>query len=133
MKKILVVNVNWLGDVIMTLPIFRSLKKIYPESYIGVMVPPRCVGLFENDPYVDEIIPFDEKTTHKGILKKIAFIINLRKKHFDSVYLIHRSYTRALICLLSGIKERVGYATQKTELLLTYKINPPQEGIHRQK
>jgi len=100
MKKILVVEVNWLGDAILTTPVFKALKEKYPCSYTGVMAVERIRGVFEGNPYIDEVIVFDEKGAQKNILEKIKFINFLRKKRFDAVFLIHRSLPAPLFVFL---------------------------------
>ncbi|OQX80794.1 MAG: hypothetical protein B6D56_04200, partial [Candidatus Omnitrophica bacterium 4484_70.1] len=120
MRRILVVEVNWLGDCVMSLPVFSALKEKFRDSYIGVMCPERVKELFEIIPSVDEVIEFDEKDTHRGFLSnrgflsKIRFIKELKKKRFDTAFLLHRSFTKALICKLANIKERIGFKRKKT-------------------
>ena len=132
MKRILVVNINWLGDAVMTTPVFKALKLKYPGSYIGVMVVARLRDVFEDNPFIDEVIEFDEKTSQKTFGSKIKFISFLKSKKFDTVFLIHRSFTRALICKLSGIKEVIGYRRPKNVFVLTKQIEPPKGQMHRQ-
>lgn len=132
MKRILVVNVNWLGDAILTTPVFKAIKENIPSIYVGVMVVDRVKDVFSDNPYIDEVIIFDEKSTHKGILSKLKFINFLRGKKFDTVFFIHRSFTRACICFLAGIKTRIGYLRPKTSFILTKKVPLPSLGIHRQ-
>ena len=132
MKRILIVNVNWLGDVLFSTPIFKALKKEYPNSYIACMIPERCREILEGNPNLDEIILFDERAKQKSILSKIRFILNLKKKNFDTAFLLHRSFTKALIVYLSGIPERIGYFEKKRNSLLTKSITPPdKDEIHR--
>lgn len=130
-KRILIANVNWLGDVLMSTASIRAIKKAYPDSYLACMVPKRCVEVLSGNPNLDEIIVFDEKDTHKWIFAQIKFILELKKKKFDIVFLFHRSLTRALIVKLAGIPERVGYYTKKRAWLLTKAIAQPDSSIHR--
>jgi len=74
MKKILIVEVNWLGDAILTTPVFKALKKKFPSSYVGVMAVERVKGVFDDNPYIDEVVVFDEKSQHKSIFQKLKFI-----------------------------------------------------------
>lgn len=115
----------------MTTPVFKAIKNQFPGIFISVMAPLRVKGVYENNPDIDEIISFDEKNSHKSLLSKLRFIALLRKKNFDRVFLIHRSFSRALICALAGIKQRIGYRRAKNNLVLTTKINPV-ESLHRQ-
>ncbi len=126
------VNVNWLGDALMTTPAFGALKAKYPFIYLGVMCVPRLVGVFSDNPYIDEIIIFDERGLHRTLGSRLRFIKELRRKRFDTVFFIHRSFTRAFICFLAGIKNRIGYFRLKNFLILTRSIKPPSPNIHRQ-
>ncbi|UCG35368.1 MAG: lipopolysaccharide heptosyltransferase II [Candidatus Omnitrophota bacterium] len=130
MKRILVITVNWLGDSILTTAAFKALKDKFPASYVGVLAVERVRAVFDNNPYIDEVIVFDEKKKSFGA--KLEFARRLKTKHFDTVFLIHRSFTRASICWLAGIKQRIGYARPKNLFVLTRRIKPPHEPIHRQ-
>ena len=56
----------------------------------------------------------------------------IRNKKFDTVFLLHRSFSRALICWLAGIPQRIGYNTKKRAFLLTKSIRPPKkDSLHR--
>lgn len=130
--KIVVFNVNWIGDVIFSTPVFRTLKENFKNCYVGCILPKRCSELLKHSPFVDEILEFNERAEHKSLLKKIRFIKELRKKKYDLAILLHRSFTRALICYLAGIKERVGFITKKRAFILTKKIPPPSNTLHKQ-
>ena len=126
------VNVNWLGDCVLTLPIFKAIRNKFPQSYIGVMVVGRLKELFQNNPYIDKVMVFDEKTTHKNLFSKLRFIKMLRKEKFEVAILLHRSFTRALITALAGIKVRVGWKRLKNRFVLTKEVSSPKEDLHRQ-
>jgi len=129
-KRILVVEVNWLGDVLFSTAAIRALKNKYPGSFIGVLLHSRCRDVLTDNPYINEIIVLDEKGEHHGIFGKLRLIRQLKSRQFDTAYLFHRSFTRTLICLLSGIKNRIGYYTAKRRLLLTDSVKVPR-GVHR--
>ncbi|MFH1269455.1 MAG: lipopolysaccharide heptosyltransferase II [Candidatus Omnitrophota bacterium] len=121
-KRILIFNVNWLGDVLFSTAVIRNIRRNYPESFIACAIPGSCYPVLKGNPYLDEIIIFDERERQKGIPNKFRFIQFLKRKKFDAVFLLHGSLTRALICRLAGIPERVGYHTKKRGLLLTKSI-----------
>ncbi|MBU1998982.1 MAG: lipopolysaccharide heptosyltransferase II [Candidatus Omnitrophica bacterium] len=131
-KRILIFNVNWLGDVLFSTATIRNLRYNFPRGYIACVIPSRCYLVLKDNPYLDEIIIFDEDDRHKGLLAKLNFIRLLKRKKFDQVFLLHRSFTRAVICFLAGIPERIGYYTKKRSFLLTLKIIPPnRDALHR--
>ena len=131
-QRILIFNVNWLGDVLFSTATIRNVRRNYPDSFIACVIPSRCYPILKGNPYLDEVLIFDEKDRHKGMLAKLNFISLLRNRKFDTVFLLHRSFSRALICRLAGIKERIGHNTKKRSFLLTQKITPPKrDSLHR--
>ena len=117
------VNVNWVGDVIFSSPIFKALKQAYPEATISCMAPLRVKEVLECIECLDEIIICDEGNVHNGIFAKIKLILELRKKKFDAAFLLHRSLTRALFVYFAGIPNRIGYDTKKRGAFLTHKVD----------
>lgn len=129
---ILIFNVNWLGDVLFSTATIRNVRRNYPDSYIACVIPSRCYPILKGNSYLDEVIIFDEQDRHRGMLEKLNFINLLRSKKFDTVFLLHRSFSRALICRLAGIRQRIGYDTKKRSFLLTKKIVMPKaDSLHR--
>ena len=131
MKRILIVNVNWRGDVLFSTPFIRAIREKHPQSFIATMLLPRCAPILENSPHLNEIVIFAEEGKHRGLLGKLRLINLLRTKHFDTVFLLHRSFTRTLLCWLAGIPERIGYFTKKRAMLLTKVISPPLDKLHK--
>jgi len=131
-KRILIFNVNWLGDVLFSTATIRNIRQNYPDSFIACIIPSRCYSILKGNPRLDEIIIFDERDRHKSALSQLTFVKLLKSKGFDTVFLLHRSFSRALICRLAGIPQRIGYYTKKRGFLLTKKINAPKkDSLHR--
>ncbi|PIU41769.1 MAG: lipopolysaccharide heptosyltransferase II [Candidatus Omnitrophica bacterium CG07_land_8_20_14_0_80_42_15] len=130
-KRIFIFNVNWLGDVLFSTALLRALRTAYPDSFIACAIPPRCREILELNPDLDEIIIYDEKLAHSSVLGKLRFVSELKKRKFDTAFLLHRSLTRALITYLAGIRERIGYHTKKRAFFLTKAIEPDKGEVHR--
>jgi len=131
-KRILIFNVNWLGDVLFSTATIRNIRRNFPDSFIACIIPSRCYPVLKGNPHLDEIIIFDENDRHKGIMNKLKFVKFLKSKNFDIVFLLHRSFSRTLMCRLADIPKRIGYHTKKRAFLLTQKIMPPQrDTLHR--
>ena len=132
MKRVLVVNVNWMGDVIFSSPIFTALKTAYPQVKISCLAVPRVKAVLESIPGIDEIIVYDEHGAHRNPFAKLRLIHELSQKHFDTAFLLHRSLTRALFVFLAGIPQRVGYDAKGRGAFLTRKVKTVDEPtIHR--
>ena len=131
-KRILIFNVNWLGDVLFSTAAIRNIRRNFPDSFIACIVPSRCYSILKGNPHLNEIIIFDDKDRHRSLLSQLNFVRQLKDKEFDIAFLLHRSFTRALICRLAGIPERIGYHTRKRSFLLTKSIaTPEKDSLHR--
>jgi heptosyltransferase II len=122
-RKLLVRGVNWIGDSIMTLPAVKALKTALPETEISLLVKPWVSPVFENNPCIHKIIPYD--TQHRGLIGKIKLAGLLRKKHFGSAVLLQNAFDAALITFLAGIKNRIGYNRDGRGFLLTQSVPVP--------
>lgn len=130
-KKILIIEVNWLGDVLFSTPFIRAVRDANPGGYMACLVHPRCREILDGNSSIDEIIIYDEEGLHKGLFGKLKLILNLRRKHFDAVYVLHRSFTKALIGYLTGASQRIGYPTKNRQKLLTKAIEEPDVEAHK--
>ena len=131
MNRILIVNVNWIGDTLFSTPFIRAVRDAYPDTYIACLLHPRCKEMLELNPRLNEIIIYDEEGAHRSLSGKLKLIIALRQKKFDTAFLLHRSFTKAMLVFLSGIKERVGYPTKRRAMLLTKMVEAPSEEVHK--
>ena len=59
LKKILVVRLDVLGDLVMTTAFIRELKVNCPDAEISLIVRSSNASLFENCPYISELIIYD--------------------------------------------------------------------------
>lgn len=130
-KRILIVNVNWVGDVLFSTPFIRAVREANPDAYIACLLHPRCKEILEANPRLNEIILYDEEGVHKNLPGKWRLIKELKAKKFDTALLLHRSFTKALITYLAGIKERIGYPTKNRGGILTKVIEEPDEEMHK--
>jgi len=131
-KRILIVEVNWLGDVLFSTPFIRAIREKYPDSHIACMTIPRTREVLEDNPRINELIIYDEEGIHESLIGKIKLIREIKKKHFDLVIILHRSVTRAFMMYLARIPCRAGYATKRRGFLLTKRVDMPEvEDIHK--
>ena len=54
-KRILVVQLDHLGDAILTSPLLARLRLAYPEARVDVLASPSNFEVFESDPNVDRV------------------------------------------------------------------------------
>lgn len=135
-ERILVLRYRFIGDTILTIPFLRNLRQAYPDAHIAWVITPGTLEVVSGIPYVDELIYWDPVTihadsrgTHKSWRDKLGFIMELRAKKFDKVYVLKRSLSSAIMAFLSGAGKRIGFATEGRGLLLTTTV-PYNSGQH---
>ena len=130
--KILIRAANWVGDAIMTTPVIRAVRKNFPKANITVLAKPWVIPVYENNPYVDNILVYDSKNRHKKGFGTLTLAKDLRGYRFDLVILMQNAFEAGLLSFLAGIKERVGYNTDGRGLLLNrrIKLNPALKKGH---
>ena len=128
-KKILVMRYRFIGDTILTVPFLRNLRRAEPDAFIAWMVAPGSSDVVKGIPYVDEMIFWDPVTihadsrgTHRTLSAKFAFLRDLRRHHFDKVYVLKRSLSSAVIAWLCGAPKRVGFDTEGRGMFLTTRV-----------
>lgn len=133
-ERILVIRYRFIGDTILTVPFLRNLRAAYPHAIIDVLVGPKSGEVLQNCPYINELIPFDTTRFHKydsgeGKPKSLlSYALTLRRRKYDTVFVLKRSFGSALLAFLSGARLRVGYRGDG-HFLLTHKV-PFDTGIH---
>jgi heptosyltransferase-2 len=120
-EKILIRGVNWIGDGVMTMPAIRAVKKAYPGATVHLLIKPYLLPLFENNPFIDSFILYDE--SFKGFSGKIRLSKILSKAKYSKAFLFQNAFEAAVIAFLSRIPERIGYSRDGRSLFLTSAIS----------
>ncbi len=108
--KIIVLQTAFIGDLIMSSPIFRALRETYPFAQIDALVIPQTKIILKYNPHIDNVYVFDKKNGFfRKIINFLKIIIKFRKQKYDIGISVQSSLTSSLILLLSGIKRRIGY------------------------
>ena len=81
-KRILVITLSNIGDIILTTPVIRALAKEYPQARIDVMSGPSGKELFEKDPRIFKTIIYDK---HLPMVQKRRLQLKLSKLHYDLI------------------------------------------------
>ena len=120
--KILIIQTAFLGDVVLTTPLIKAVRKKYPHSKIIFLLIPQTGELLKNNPFLDGVIVYDKKEKEKGIFSFLALAMKIRTSSFDLAVIPHRSFRSALLAYLARIPQRVGFDKSSGAFLFTKKI-----------
>lgn len=132
-RHLLIRSANWIGDAVMTTPAIRALRKNFPDAEISILSKPWVAPVFENSPYLDQVLCYDAEGRHRAVAGKFRLARDLRKIPFDAAILLQNAFEAAFISFLAGIPVRAGYDTDGRKLLLTHPVpcTPEIKGIHQ--
>jgi len=105
-KKILVVQLRRLGDVILTVPALEALKKRYPGAKLDFLVEAPGAEAVAGLPSIDEILVYDAA----GFRQALAWAFKIRARRYDWVIDFLANPRTALITALSGAAVKAGPA-----------------------
>lgn len=114
MKRILLVNLLYIGDLMFTTPAIRALATAYPEAQIDAIVNRKSAQVLENNPLLHQIIAIDAPPSMDSPVQFFKLIRQLRRNRYDLAICLHGNNERAtLITGLCGAKHRGGYAKRQ--------------------
>ena len=120
-KSIVLWMPNWIGDVVLSLPVLQSLRRAYPKATIFAVVKPPSDELLLEHPAVNRVIPLPIGP-NSGFWKHIKFAISLKKYKFDLGVVFPNSFESAFLLSLTSAKHRLGYNTDGRSIFLTCPI-----------
>ncbi|MCM8760760.1 MAG: glycosyltransferase family 9 protein [Candidatus Omnitrophica bacterium] len=81
-KRILVITLSNVGDIILTTPVISTLKNEFPGARIDVLVGPQGKDIFEKDPAVIKLMIYDK---HSSLAAKRRIQLRLKNLRYDMV------------------------------------------------
>lgn len=129
-KRILIINIFGIGDVLFTTPLISSLKTAFPDVFIGFVCNKRAVDVLKNNPKIDRIFLYERddyrdcyKASKMLFLRQIiGFCEEIRKEKFNAVLDLSINRYFNFLTWYVGIKHRIGFNYKNRSFLLTRKI-----------
>ncbi len=117
MKKFLIIQTAFLGDVILATPIAMTIKENHPDAEIHFLVKKGNESLLENHPAISKVWVFDKTN---GKLKNMWTLGKaFRKEQFSVVINLHRFASSGIITALSQGKKTYGFKKNPLSFLYT--------------
>lgn len=127
--RILIKAVNWLGDLVMSTPAMRAVRRAFPTSHLAVLVKKELAGFFDGADWIDEIIPYSVGRGFRGLNDRRRIVGAIRAGKFDLAVLMPNSFESALWVTAAGVPRRAGYAVDARGAMLTHRAAPPRDAL----
>ena len=129
MKRILILRLGAMGDIIHSLPGAASLKHSFPDSEITWVVEPKWAPLLEGNGFVDRLIFF--RRDDPGSWRKT--IAELRARRYDLAVDFQGLFKSALIAHLARPERLAGFGARVVRERLAglfYSARIPSTAVH---
>ncbi len=114
---------NWLGDVVMVLPLLRALRASRPDAALTLIAKPAFLPLLERCGVADDLLPLPPRGP--GYFHCFR---NLRARHPDNYLLFTNSFRSDLEAWLTGCRQRFGLVRPgKRRPLLSHTYEVPAD------
>lgn len=125
--QVLIVRLDEIGDVVMTTPFLRELRRNLPTAHITLVVKPAIYNLVELCPYVNTILTYDWSWSLPGPLnhlQRTARALQLARKdlwilHLDLAVVPRWEadyYHAGFLAYFSGASRRLSYSANVTDV-----------------
>ena len=131
LRRVLLVRLDNLGDVLLTTPAFRAVRRALPEAHLALLSGPAGCEIGRLDPDIDETVLY--RAPNEDVYfqlpqdpgRELAAVEALRERDFDAA-IIFTSYKQsalpaAYLCYLAGIPLRAAGSFEGPGSLLTHR------------
>lgn len=123
-RRVLVVLLGAIGDVVRALPLLGRMRRAWPAAHIAWAVEPKSQAVLEGHPWLDELLVYDRRRPWLFP----AFLARVRARRFDVALDLQRHLKSGVVAIASGAKRRIGFDRSNTKelnhLLSTLRIAP---------
>ena len=107
-KKVMVLDLGFLGDAVHLLPALWLVRQAYPQAELHVAVSTHVVSLMDCAPWVNKTWGYMRYPRHATLRENFDMIRRLRREKFDVVINLNGSDRSSWLTFLSGARERLG-------------------------
>lgn len=116
-RKILVIKLGAMGDLILVVPSLRMLRQRFPDASITLLVDRKLAPIVAPCPYLDDMILVERKKL-SNLLYLLKTARRIRQEGFDISVDLHNNKWTHLLAYLGGAVQRFGFARGRWGFLL---------------
>lgn len=138
-KRLLIIRLSAIGDVVHSLPLSAALKEAYPHLEITWIVEEIPAQMVLGNPYLHDVIVIPRSRWKKGRLNSpkvwveyFGLLADLRRRRFDVTIDLQGYAKTALLALATGAKHRLSWFRMRDGASLVSRPIPKRpSSLHR--
>jgi len=107
-KKVMVLDLGFLGDTVHLLPALWMVRQAYPQAELHVTVSTHITSLMDCVPWVNRVWGYMRYPRHATLKENWQMVSRLRREKFDVVINLNGSDRSSWLTFFSGARERLG-------------------------
>ena len=126
-KRILIVQYQPFGDVLLNTGYFPALRKKFPDAKIDYLIKEKYKVVLENNHYLDELVTFEDGKGWQYIPERIKLLKRIRARKYDLIIDQIRGFGSAQMAWFSRAKYRLGFKHKKYAFI--YNIKAERQSV----
>ena len=115
-----------IGDVLLTTPAIRALRRRYPDATLIYLVEESAAPVILANPHVSETIVIRHRRGWRRFVEDLSLARRLRSKHIDVAIDLHGGPRSSWLTFASRARQRVGYDVSGRSWMYTDLIPRPR-------
>jgi ADP-heptose:LPS heptosyltransferase len=107
-KKVMVLDLGFLGDTVHLLPALWMVRQAYPQAELHVAVAANVTSFMDCVPWVDRVWGYMRYPRHATLRENLQMVSRLRREKFDVLINLNGSDRSSWLTFFSGARERLG-------------------------
>jgi lipopolysaccharide heptosyltransferase II len=125
--NVLLIRLRLIGDVVLSTPVIRALRRTYPSARLSYLVEREAAPVVLGNPHLDEVIVAERARGVRRPLEDLRLAWRLRRRRFDVVIDMHGGPRSSWLTLATGAPQRIGYEIQGRTWMYTRSVPRPRE------
>jgi len=118
-KRIVVVDLLYLGDLLFAHPFFEGLRELFPEARIDLVANSNFSEIMRANPNINHVYSYNKNWT---VIRSYKFAKKLKMNKYDLGVNIHGNWRTALLLKLISADKSIGYGGKGRGLFLDEKV-----------
>ena len=114
-QRYLIARIDRIGDVVLSTPLPREIKKKYPDSFVCMLVRNYTKDIYMNNPNVDLILTYDNEDGSKRSFWQL--LSEIKKLKFHYAFMLLSNERLNYLIFLAGIPQRIGVGHKLYQML----------------
>jgi len=113
-SSVLLWKIGALGDVLMTTPLVRQLRRALSGARIDYLTGSACAAVLERNPHLDQVRTFDASILYGGQVHRLRELLPLLRG-YDCILTLDKHWIFPLLARAAGAPLRVGFRRRPHE------------------